>query len=58
MTFFFLSLSVQVEFQDDTQLMLKRSEIHSLDQDLSKRVLSRLVSNFFIQRIELNCVQI
>ncbi|XP_056613934.1 lysine-specific demethylase 4B isoform X1 [Triplophysa dalaica] len=34
----------QVEFQDDTQLMLKRSEIHSLDQDLSKRVLSRLAT--------------
>lgn len=34
----------QVEFQDETQLMLKQSEIHSLSQDLPKRVLSRLAS--------------
>ncbi|XP_051979723.1 LOW QUALITY PROTEIN: lysine-specific demethylase 4B-like [Xyrauchen texanus] len=34
----------QVEFQDETQLLLKRSEIHSLDQDLPKRVLSRLTT--------------
>ncbi|XP_051977678.1 lysine-specific demethylase 4B-like [Xyrauchen texanus] len=34
----------QVEFQDETQLLLKRSEIHALDQELPKRVLSRLVT--------------
>ncbi|KAK9967141.1 hypothetical protein ABG768_001553 [Culter alburnus] len=34
----------QVEFQDETQLLLKRSEIHSLDQELPKRVMSRLAS--------------
>uniref|UniRef100_A0A8C1HXU7 Lysine-specific demethylase 4B n=1 Tax=Cyprinus carpio carpio TaxID=630221 RepID=A0A8C1HXU7_CYPCA len=34
----------QVEFQDETQILLKRSEIHSLNQELPKRVMSRLVS--------------
>ncbi|XP_060797283.1 lysine-specific demethylase 4B isoform X2 [Neoarius graeffei] len=34
----------QVEFQDETQLLLKQSEIHSLNQDLPKRVLSRLAT--------------
>ncbi|KTG35900.1 hypothetical protein cypCar_00012942, partial [Cyprinus carpio] len=32
----------QVEFQDETQILLKRSEIHSLNQELPKRVMSRL----------------
>ncbi|KAM6962530.1 lysine-specific demethylase 4B [Aplochiton taeniatus] len=32
----------QVEFQDESQLLLKHTEIHSLEQDLSKRVRSRL----------------
>ncbi|XP_059197897.1 lysine-specific demethylase 4B [Centropristis striata] len=32
----------QVEFQDLSQLMLKHSEIHQLDQDLPKRVRARL----------------
>uniref|UniRef100_A0A8C2IXB7 [histone H3]-trimethyl-L-lysine(9) demethylase n=1 Tax=Cyprinus carpio TaxID=7962 RepID=A0A8C2IXB7_CYPCA len=36
----------QVEFQDETQILLKRSEIHSLNQELPKRVMSRLVSAF------------
>uniref|UniRef100_A0A8C2F6I2 [histone H3]-trimethyl-L-lysine(9) demethylase n=1 Tax=Cyprinus carpio TaxID=7962 RepID=A0A8C2F6I2_CYPCA len=36
----------QVEFQDETQILLKRSEIHSLDHELPKRVMSRLVSAF------------
>uniref|UniRef100_A0A665VQT7 [histone H3]-trimethyl-L-lysine(9) demethylase n=1 Tax=Echeneis naucrates TaxID=173247 RepID=A0A665VQT7_ECHNA len=40
----FLLLSVQVEFQDQSQLMLKHSEIHQLDQELPKRVRTRLVS--------------
>uniref|UniRef100_A0A7N8XFN5 Lysine-specific demethylase 4B n=1 Tax=Mastacembelus armatus TaxID=205130 RepID=A0A7N8XFN5_9TELE len=34
----------QVEFQDQSQLMIKHSEIHQLDQDLPKRVRTRLVS--------------
>uniref|UniRef100_A0A8D3EES0 [histone H3]-trimethyl-L-lysine(9) demethylase n=1 Tax=Scophthalmus maximus TaxID=52904 RepID=A0A8D3EES0_SCOMX len=33
----------QVEFQDQSQLMLKHSEIHQLDQELPKRVRARLV---------------
>ncbi|TSK53732.1 Lysine-specific demethylase 4B [Bagarius yarrelli] len=32
----------QVEFQDETQLLLKQSEIHPLHQELPKRVQSRL----------------
>ncbi|KAM3620129.1 uncharacterized protein V6R79_018647 [Siganus canaliculatus] len=32
----------QVEFQDQSQLMLKPSEIHQLDQELPKRVRARL----------------
>ncbi|XP_029355790.1 lysine-specific demethylase 4B isoform X2 [Echeneis naucrates] len=32
----------QVEFQDQSQLMLKHSEIHQLDQELPKRVRTRL----------------
>uniref|UniRef100_A0A8C1FB68 Lysine-specific demethylase 4B n=1 Tax=Cyprinus carpio carpio TaxID=630221 RepID=A0A8C1FB68_CYPCA len=34
----------QVEFQDETQILLKRSEIHSLDHELPKRVMSRLAT--------------
>uniref|UniRef100_A0A8C4IPZ9 Lysine-specific demethylase 4B n=1 Tax=Dicentrarchus labrax TaxID=13489 RepID=A0A8C4IPZ9_DICLA len=34
----------QVEFQDQSQLMLKPSEIHQQDQELPKRVRARLVS--------------
>uniref|UniRef100_A0A8C2B3K2 [histone H3]-trimethyl-L-lysine(9) demethylase n=1 Tax=Cyprinus carpio TaxID=7962 RepID=A0A8C2B3K2_CYPCA len=34
----------QVEFQDETQILLKRSEIHSLNQELPKRVMSRLAT--------------
>eukprot|EP00063_Salmo_salar_P096482 XP_014071317.1 PREDICTED: lysine-specific demethylase 4B isoform X1 [Salmo salar] len=32
----------QVEFQDESQLLLKQTEIHSLEQDLPKRVCARL----------------
>ncbi|XP_062306426.1 lysine-specific demethylase 4B [Osmerus eperlanus] len=32
----------QVEFQDHTQMLMKHSEIHSLDQELPKRVRARL----------------
>ncbi|XP_060934463.1 lysine-specific demethylase 4B isoform X1 [Limanda limanda] len=35
----------QVEFQDQTQLMLKHSEIHQLDLELPKRVRARLAIN-------------
>nr|XP_020452382.1 lysine-specific demethylase 4B-like [Monopterus albus] len=34
----------QVEFPDQSQLMLKHSEIHQLDQELPKRVRSRLAT--------------
>uniref|UniRef100_A0A8C9W7J9 [histone H3]-trimethyl-L-lysine(9) demethylase n=1 Tax=Scleropages formosus TaxID=113540 RepID=A0A8C9W7J9_SCLFO len=34
----------QVEFEDKTQMTLKRSELHTLDQELPKRVRCRLVS--------------
>uniref|UniRef100_A0AAY4BBT0 Lysine-specific demethylase 4B n=1 Tax=Denticeps clupeoides TaxID=299321 RepID=A0AAY4BBT0_9TELE len=34
----------QVEFLDQAQILLKRSEIHTLEQELPKRVMSRLVS--------------
>uniref|UniRef100_A0A7N6AIT0 [histone H3]-trimethyl-L-lysine(9) demethylase n=1 Tax=Anabas testudineus TaxID=64144 RepID=A0A7N6AIT0_ANATE len=37
-------ICVQVEFYDQTQLMVKQSEIHQLDQELPKRVRTRLVS--------------
>lgn len=33
----------QVEFQDESQLLLKRSDIHTLGQELPKRVQARLV---------------
>ncbi|KAL2090227.1 hypothetical protein ACEWY4_014915 [Coilia grayii] len=33
----------QVEFQDESQLLLKRSEIYTLEQELPKRVMARLV---------------
>ncbi|KAJ8418947.1 hypothetical protein AAFF_G00004460, partial [Aldrovandia affinis] len=32
----------QVEFEDNTQMTLKRTELHTLDQELPKRVKSRL----------------
>nr|XP_019954052.1 PREDICTED: lysine-specific demethylase 4B-like isoform X1 [Paralichthys olivaceus] len=35
----------QVEFQDQSQLMIKHSEIHQLDQELPKRVRARLAIN-------------
>uniref|UniRef100_A0A8C2ZHD2 [histone H3]-trimethyl-L-lysine(9) demethylase n=1 Tax=Cyclopterus lumpus TaxID=8103 RepID=A0A8C2ZHD2_CYCLU len=36
--------SYQVEFQDQSQLILKHSEIHQLEHELPKRVRARLVS--------------
>ena len=37
-------ISLQVEFQDQSQLLLKHSEIYSLQHELPKRVRARLVS--------------
>lgn len=42
---FIALLHYQVEFQDQSQLMLKPSEMHRLDQELPKRVRARLVSD-------------
>lgn len=39
-----LNVPSQVEFQDQSQQMLKPSEIHQMDQELPKRVRARLVS--------------
>lgn len=37
------SVCVQVEFQNESQQMVKSSELHHLDQELPKRVRARLV---------------
>lgn len=43
-TFLFHFLStVQVEFEDGSQLMVKRGDIYTLEEELPKRVKSRLV---------------
>lgn len=34
----------QVEFEDGSQLMVKRDDVYTLDEELPKRVKSRLVS--------------
>lgn len=39
-----LLFCVQVEFQNQSQQMVKPSELHHLDQELPKRVRARLVS--------------
>uniref|UniRef100_A0A671RPB9 [histone H3]-trimethyl-L-lysine(9) demethylase n=1 Tax=Sinocyclocheilus anshuiensis TaxID=1608454 RepID=A0A671RPB9_9TELE len=36
----------QVEFEDDSQLTVKREDVYSLDEELPKRVKARLVSDF------------
>ena len=41
-----VTVFAQVEFQDQSQQMLKPSEIYQLDQELPKRVRARLVSTF------------
>jgi len=41
-TFHFLS-TAQVEFEDGSQLMVKRGDIYTLEEELPKRVKSRLV---------------
>lgn len=35
--------SLQVEFEDGSQLMVKRGDIYTLEEELPKRVKSRLV---------------
>lgn len=35
--------SVQVEFEDGSQISVKREDIYTLDEDLPKRVKSRMV---------------
>lgn len=37
-------LRFQVEFEDGSQLTAKRDDVYSLDEELPKRVKSRLVS--------------
>ena len=38
-------VSLQVEFEDGSQLTAKRDDVYSLDEELPKRVKSRLVSD-------------
>lgn len=38
-----LSLAWQVEFEDGSQLVVKRDDVYTLDEELPKRVKSRLV---------------
>lgn len=37
-------LAWQVEFEDGSQLVVKRDDVYTLDEELPKRVKSRLVS--------------
>ena len=37
-------LALQVEFEDGSQLVVKRDDVYTLDEELPKRVKSRLVS--------------
>lgn len=37
------SVALQVEFEDGSQLMVKRGDIYTLEEELPKRVKSRLV---------------
>lgn len=41
-----LLIIFQVEFEDDSQLNVKREDVYSLDEELPKRVKARLVCNF------------
>lgn len=40
-----LLIIFQVEFEDDSQLTVKREDVYSLDEELPKRVKARLVRN-------------
>lgn len=40
---FHLLPTLQVEFEDGSQLMVKRGDIYTLEEELPKRVKSRLV---------------
>lgn len=44
---FVLCLRDQVEFEDGSQISVKREDIYTLDEDLPKRVKSRLVTHLF-----------
>lgn len=45
MFLFDLLPTLQVEFEDGSQLMVKRGDIYTLEEELPKRVKSRLVGN-------------
>lgn len=45
MFLFDLLPTLQVEFEDGSQLMIKRGDIYTLEEELPKRVKSRLVGN-------------
>lgn len=37
-----------MEFEDGSQLVVKRDDVYTLDEELPKRVKSRLVSVYFL----------
>lgn len=41
-------LACQVEFEDGSQLVVKRDDVYTLDEELPKRVKSRLVSELSV----------
>lgn len=41
-------LAWQVEFEDGSQLVVKRDDVYTLDEELPKRVKSRLVSELSV----------
>lgn len=45
--FIVLCLSLQVEFEDASQLMVKREDVYTLNEELPKKVKSRLVSIYY-----------
>lgn len=46
----------QVEFEDDSQLTVKREDVYSLDEELPKRVKARLVRNLLQNVFPLICL--
>ncbi|KTG44483.1 hypothetical protein cypCar_00015060 [Cyprinus carpio] len=42
----YITASLQVEFEDGSQLTAKRDDVYTLDEELPKRVKSRLVSSY------------
>lgn len=49
-----LLIILQVEFEDDSQLTVKREDVYSLDEELPKRVKGRLVSDFYASSASLS----